>query len=465
MFTKVVLLAAGRSIRMQPIPDKNFLKFLGKPLIQHQIETLIEGKFSEILIVGGAHNMKRLESLTKELHFKNVKITVKEQKKLDLGMAGALLTAKNWISGDPFIIVSSNDILDISAYKSFLKNIKQTEGLLLAYRVKEYFPGGYLKVNSSNAIKEIVEKPTPGRQPSKLVNIVMHYHPEPKILFEALKKETENRKQKAGMDDIYERALQHLLDKKIVYRAVPFSGFWQAIKYPWHVFKVMKYFLGPPTPRLRQGCVGLRGVNNVQIAKTAVIKGDVYFEKGVKVLENAVIQGPAYIGANTVIATNTLVRESHIGANCVIGFGSEVARSYIGDNVFLHTNYVGDSIIGNDVSFGAGSVTGNLRFDEKNVFVSIKGEKVDSGMNKLGLITGDHIRTGINASFMPGVKIASNSCIGAGLVIAQDIPEHSFVAGETNLKMYENKVKITPAKLRLKAQFRGLSHETLLHHR
>ena len=44
---------------MQPIADKNFLCFLGKPLIIHQIESLIKADFNEILVMGGAHNLAR----------------------------------------------------------------------------------------------------------------------------------------------------------------------------------------------------------------------------------------------------------------------------------------------------------------------------------------------------------------------------------------------------------------------
>lgn len=184
----------------------------------------------------------------------------------------------------------------------------------------------------------------------------------------------------------------------------------------------------------------------MEIAKSATIKGDVYLDEGVKIMENAVIVGPAYIGANTVIANNALVRGSHIGANCVIGFASEVARSFIGDSVWTHSNYIGDSVIGNDVSFGAGTVTGNLRLDEKNIAMFVNEHKIDSGTNKLGLVTGDHIRVGINVSFMPGVKIGSNAFVGAGIVVARDILENTFVTGNWELKVLPNKEKIEPRK-------------------
>lgn len=453
---KVVLLAAGRSFRMAPIADKNFLKFFSKPLLWHQLMALEMASCKEVLVLGGKHNIAKIKRLSVEF---KIKITVREQKDLELGMAGAMLAAESFIKGDSFAVVSSNDIVDFEAVKRFFSHAakKPTEGLLLAKKVNDYFPGGYLKINPKGIVTRIVEKPLPGKEPSKLVTIVFHYHPNSKMFFETLKKVAVSK-----IDDRYERAMQSVFESRTrghapQYRAMPFSGFWQPIKYPWHILSLMDYFLksfiGYSRPR-----------KNVVIAKSATISGDVYLAEGVRVLDNAVIQGPAYIGKNTMIATNALVRQSHIGENCVIGFGSEVARSYVGDNVWTHTNYIGDSIIGNDVSFGAGTVIGNLRLDEKSIKVKIsktwngkvEETSVDSGLTKLGLITGDHIRVGINTSFMPGVKVGSNSFVGAGIVVAHDVPEGSFVRGKwelvagsscdtrLSLKVGPNNEKITP---------------------
>lgn len=426
---KVVLLAAGRSLRMQPVPDKNFLNFVGMPLVRRQIGALIRASFKEILVIGGNHNLPALRKLIKEI--KGACITLREQKDLSAGMAGALISAAGWIKNDPFLVVSSNDVCDPKVFDLVHEHIRPCEGLLVAQKVKTYFPGGYLKVTPRGVITKIIEKPAKGKEPSKLVNIVIHYHPQPKALIDELKKSA------SGRDDRYERALQTLFDKKIIYRALPFSGFWQPVKYPWHVIKLMNYFL----EKIEQG----KG-KNVKIAESAKINGNVYLADNVRVLENAVIQGPAYIGENSIVATNALVRQSHIGKNCVIGFGSEIARSYVGDSVWTHTNYVGDSIIGNDVSFGAGTVIGNLRLDEKNIFVRVNGDKIDCGSAKFGLVMGDHVRVGVNTSFMPGVKIGSNSFIGAGIVVAQDVPEGSFVRGDWKLKITENSEKISPRK-------------------
>jgi len=37
-------------------------------------------------------------------------------------------------------------------------------------------------------------------------------------------------------------------------------------------------------------------------------------------------------------------------------------------------------------------------------------------------LSGDHVETGVNASFMPGVKIGNNCWIGANALIYRDVP-------------------------------------------
>lgn len=437
---KVILLAAGRSKRLKPIEDKNFLNFLEKPLIEHQIEQLYAAGLRDIILVGGAHNLEKLKATAKKIRSARADfLKIVEQKKLDDGMAGALLAVEKYVKKEPILVVSANDIVDQSAYKLIFAAAKDKrfESFLLGKKVNSYFPGGYLKTKNGR-ITSIIEKPGAGKEPSNMVNLVVHYHRESAKLFEVL------HKTKSSRDDRYEVALDTLIKKGFRMKAVPYAGFWKPIKYPWDVLTVMEHFLGGIEKRFPQGRIGGK---KAEVAKSATIRGtDVYLEDGVRILDNAVIVGPAYIGKNTLVASNTLVRESHIGANCVIGFGSEIARSYLGSDVWTHSNYIGDSIIGSDCSFGSGTVMGNLRLDEGNILVDIQGEKVDSGRTKFGLIAGDHVRCGINTSFMPGIKIGRNCFIGAGIVVAQDVPDNQYVYAKTELIMKENKAQLDNKK-------------------
>ncbi len=414
---KVLLLAAGRSRRVKPIEDKNFLKFAGRTLLEHQLDTLKRVGLTDLVIVGGAHNLERLQELSKPYG-----AHVVEQKNLDEGMAGAVLTMESILKpGEALMVVSSNDVLAKSAFESMMKaQDSSADAYLLAYEVKEYFPGGYLKVEDKR-ITQIVEKPGAGNEPSNLVNIVVHAFKKPETLFAALKKVGSAR------DDHYEVALQSLMEEQ-VFEAVPYSSFWQPIKFPWHILDLMQFSFKVMGSRIHE---------TAKIAKTAVINGPVVIEEGVKVFDHAVIQGPAYIGKNSIVANNALVRESMIGDRCVIGYSTEVARSFMGDDCWFHSNYVGDTVMGDNVSFGAGAICANLRLDEKTI-----GE---SGRTKLGPILGSNVRVGVKTSLMPGVRIGSNTMITSGLVIAQDIEEGKFVSGKTELTIKDNRASLDAA--------------------
>jgi bifunctional UDP-N-acetylglucosamine pyrophosphorylase/glucosamine-1-phosphate N-acetyltransferase len=112
---------------------------------------------------------------------------------------------------------------------------------------------------------------------------------------------------------------------------------------------------------------------------------------------------------------------THIEDDCVIGFSTEIKNSYLSDGCQTHMNYIGDSVIGKGCSFGAGTVTANWRLDEKNVHVRIGPSMVDTGRDKLGVITGNNCRTGVNVSLMPGIKIGAGSIIPPGEVVIRDV--------------------------------------------
>lgn len=411
---KVLVLAAGRSKRIKPIEDKTLLKFNGKSLICHCLDNLSRAGVTDFIVMTGKHNREAIIAETTQLPYQ---VQVLEQENLEEGMAGAIKSAANSLKGESVLIVSSNDVVEQNLLDKFIQRIAtdNPEALMVGKTVKEYFPGGYLKLDKNGYVQSIVEKPGAGNEPSDLINLVFHYFKDADKLIK------EVQSTKSTKDDIYEVALQNLINKDLKIKVYPYNGQWFAIKYPWHVLQVARYM---------HSKIKGQGISpKAHIHGSAVISGEVVIEEGAKVDANAVIKGPAYIGKNTIVGVNSFIRDSYINDNCVIGFNSEITRTYMHDYVWTHNNYIGDSIIGSNVSFGGGSVTGNLRLDEKNVVAD---------QPKLGLITGNDIRVGINTSFMPGVTIGSNSMIGAGLILAEEVPPNSFVKMKSKLVIRPN---------------------------
>jgi NDP-sugar pyrophosphorylase family protein len=429
---RVILLCGGINKRMTPIiKHKSLLHFTGKPLVAHQIEGAKEAGLNRFIVVVNRDNITDLKSAITSIPDIATEFVVQKR---PLGMADAIMAASALLLPEPLIVVNPNDVFDASAYSSLLSEYDRNSNYaayLVAHQTPDYFPGGYLVVNEGNEISRIVEKPPKGKEPSNLVNIVVHLHSEPKKLLGYLAKMS------SSADDVYERALDRMIRRGLPMKAVVYTGQWQAIKYPWHILGAMDYFLNRLTRRISP---------QTSISDKAVVEGNVIIEENVKVLEGAVVRGPSYIGRNSVVGNNVLLRNSMIGEGCVIGYGTEVKHSYVGDGCWFHSNYIGDSVIGDDCSFGAGTVLANLRFDEAKIVVEVGGHRVDTGYDKLGAIVGSGCRTGINASLMPGVRVGPDSFVGAHVCLARDLGAGRKVVAEPRYRVLPNETKLAREK-------------------
>jgi NDP-sugar pyrophosphorylase family protein len=428
---KAVFLCGGRGKRMFPVAeDKFLLNFLGKPLLEHQIEAARRAGLSHFVMIGNPDNIEKIEQIIRRIP--GIKVAFARQKR-SLGIADALKSAEPLLRGQ-FLVVNPNDVFSSSAYTKITAAAKRTRAssYILGYQVQKYFPGGYLQVNSRNKLLHIVEKPDPGEEPSNLVNILIHCHNNSKELLQYIETVQTTR------DDVYECALDNMVKAGHKIKVVPYKDFWAPIKYPWHIFKVMEYFLDNARP-----CIA----PSARISEKASIEGKVILSENVRVLENAVIRGPVYIGPNSVIGNSALVRDhSHIGANSVIGYCTEVKHSYIGDNCWFHSNYVGDSIIDDNTSLGAGTVLANFRLDEGNVKIKVGDSLVDTGYDKLGAIVGRGCRIGVNASLMPGVRVGSDSVVGPQVCLHNDLQANKMVLAGSRHQVTDNRTRLDKGK-------------------
>ncbi|MFP3879911.1 MAG: sugar phosphate nucleotidyltransferase [Dehalococcoidia bacterium] len=439
---KAVFLCGGSGKRMFPITeDKFLLDFLGKPLLEHQIMTARNAGLTDFVIIGNPDNTAKIEQMTSRIP--GIKVDLALQKE-SLGIADALKSAEQFLQGR-LLVINPNDVFSSSAYTEIMAEAERgtTSSYMLGYEVDRYFPGGYLQIDSQNELLRIVEKPNPGEEPSNLVNILIHCHNNPEELLRYIETVRTTR------DDVYECALDNMVKAGHKIKVIPYRDFWAPIKYPWHIFKVVEYFLDNARPYTAP---------SARISEKATIEGKVILSDNVRVLENAVIRGPVYIGANSVIGNNVLVRDySHIGSNSVIGYSTEVKHSYIGDNCWFHSNYVGDSIIDNDCSLGAGTVLANFRLDEANIRIKVGDSPVDTGYDKLGAIIGRGCRIGVNASLVPGIRVGPDCFVGPHVYLRQDLAASKMALLEPRYEVKENTITLDEDKR--KELLRKLEHQ------
>lgn len=421
---KTAFVCGGVGKRMHPVTeDKFLLKFLGKTLLEHQIERAREAGLNDFIVIANPNNVDRIGDVLSRVPDARAEIALQLRPH---GIADALRSAERLLNGET-MVVNPNDVFDSVAYKRLLAaaNDNSAVSYLLGREVSEYFPGGYLVVGNDDELDLIVEKPGKGMEPSNLVNIMVHLHKDPRMLL-GYADSVERRR-----DDIYECALDAMAREGHRIKVVHYDGHWTAIKYPWHILGVVRRFLDEGEAYVSP---------SAEISDRAVIEGKVIIGDNVRVFENAMIRGPVYVGPNSVIGNNSLVREySHIGADCVIGYATEVKNSYIGDRCMFHISYVGDSIVGDDCSFGAGTTLANFRFDEGNVAVRVGDDLVDTGLDKLGAIVGSNCRTGINASVLPGIRIGPDSLVGPHVCLTRDLEASRFAVAEPGYRVVANR--------------------------
>jgi bifunctional UDP-N-acetylglucosamine pyrophosphorylase/glucosamine-1-phosphate N-acetyltransferase len=117
------------------------------------------------------------------------------------------------------------------------------------------------------------------------------------------------------------------------------------------------------------------------------------------------------IGEDTSVGPFAYVRPgSNIGSHCKIGDFVEVKNSTIGDGTKAsHLTYVGDSVVGNNVNFGCGTVTVNY-----------------DGINKHKTIIGNNAFIGCNTNLVAPVTLDNGAYTAAGSTITNDVPQNAL---------------------------------------
>lgn len=146
--------------------------------------------------------------------------------------------------------------------------------------------------------------------------------------------------------------------------------------------------------------------------------------KGTLIEPGAYIKGPCIIGENCQIRHGAYIRGELITGNgCVIGHTTEAKQTIMLDHAAAgHFAYLGNSILGNHANLGAGTKCANLKLDNKSVTIFFQGEKIETGMRKLGAVIGDYAQLGCNSVTNPGTLLGPYSrcypCVNFGGWIA-----------------------------------------------
>ncbi len=401
---KAVVLAAGEGTRMRPLTftrPKVMLPIANKPILEHLINNLRDSGIEDIVLVVGYKDEVVREYFGDGERF-GVKISYVSQRR-QLGTAHALQQASHLIDED-FLMLNGDNIVG-SAELAAIAKYDVAIGVKEVERPQDF---GVVEVVDGK-VKTIIEKPKV--PPSNLINAGI-YKFTPEIL-EFLERTPISKRGEYEITDTIRLAIESGFE----FKAVRVEE-WIDVGYPWDLLKANEHML----KNLKSNVRG-------EVEDGAVLKGEVVVGEGSVVRSGSYIIGPVVIGKNCVVGPNCFIRPyTSIGNNCHIGAFVEIKNSIIMDNSNVpHLNYVGDSVIGENCNLGAGTKIANLRLDDKEIKVSVKGRKVGTGRRKFGAVLGDNVKTGINVSINVGTLIGNDVFIAPSAYVDGYVEPKSFV--------------------------------------
>jgi UDP-N-acetylglucosamine diphosphorylase/glucosamine-1-phosphate N-acetyltransferase len=146
--------------------------------------------------------------------------------------------------------------------------------------------------------------------------------------------------------------------------------------------------------------------------------GPVVLDSGVEVRAGTRLEGPLWAGANAQLLGGP-IRGSAIGPHCKVR-GELAACVFFGYANKAHDGFVGHSVIGRWANLGAGTITSNLKNTYGPVRLDVAGSAIETGLQFLGSLIGDHVKTAIGTLLSTGTVIE----VGANVFDAVRPPKY-----------------------------------------
>ena len=438
---------------------------LGLPMLSYPIELSLKGIKAEKTIVVVGHQADRIQGM-----FKNFKIDIALQEK-QLGTGHAVLQAIPFLqsfSGTVLILCGDVPLVELETLRSFIDTYKENGSTLsvLTAVVEEPFGYGRILRNSEGWLEKIVEEKDASEKERMIreINTGIFCVKAP-FLMEGLREiGKENAQGEYYLTDLVEVAKKRGLrcSAHIVADPVEVMGINTRVD------------LAMANEVLRQKKLKdlmLSGVTvvdpkttyvdrTVEVGKDSILYPNCHLQGKTKIGERCIIEpnskiSDSLIGNDVTIRANSVITESKIEEGASIGpfahlrplsevktkakIGNfvEVKKSVIGKGSKAnHLSYIGDSLLGEDVNIGAGTITCNY-----------------DGFEKHQTIIGNRVFVGSNVELVAPVKVGNDSSIGAGTTVTKDVPEGALAISrvkQKNIKRWNKKIERRRKKMRNK---------------
>jgi bifunctional UDP-N-acetylglucosamine pyrophosphorylase/glucosamine-1-phosphate N-acetyltransferase len=449
MVIDVIVLAAGKGVRMKSDLPKPLHKLMGKPIINYVIEAaqaLVDNP--PVVVIGHGGDLFK-EHLGDQYSYV-------EQGEL-LGTGHAVQQTESTLSGrSDLILVVYGDmpLVQTTTLGKLIDAQKSHQGPVTILTLEEENPRGFGRIvrDKKGNIQAVVEEADAAPDQLKITELnAGMYCFRGDWLWKALKGIKISHKGEYYLTDLIEMAAKEGEGVASV-----------KADDPEELIGINNRIDLADTGRILRQRINrewmLEGVSILDPEST-------YIESGVKIgqdtiiLPNTYLQGDSVLGSNCLIGPDTRIFNSRIGDSCEIEYSvveesriedgvdigpfshlrkgahlgpgvhvgnfGEIKDSYLGEGTKMgHFSYIGNAQIGKDVNIGAGTITCN--FD---------GEKKHQTTIKDGVFIGS------DSMLVAPLEIGEDSVTGAGSVVTKDVPPETIVVGVPARKISKRKKK------------------------
>jgi bifunctional UDP-N-acetylglucosamine pyrophosphorylase/glucosamine-1-phosphate N-acetyltransferase len=403
---QAVVLAAGEGTRMRPLSasvPKPMLPVGDRPLAAHAADAAAQAGADQLVFVVGYEAQTVRDYFGDEYAGVPVSYAVQDEQ---AGTADAVRAARDLLDG-PFAVLNGDNLYDPAA----IQTLFEAGPAVGAKPVADPSNYGVLSTEGgtspasevsteSGVVTAIVEKPAD--PPSDLANTGAYVFPADAQAW--LDVPASERGEHEITDVLAEVIAEYEVSPVEIDR-------WLDVGRPWELLEANEW-------KLAEMDRDLRG----DVHQDADLRGDVVVEEDATVDAGVVIEGPALIRAGATVGPNAYLRGGTLlGEDAKVGHSVEVKNSVFLEGATAgHLSYVGDSVLGRHVNFGAGTNVANLRHDGEDVKLTVKGERVSTGRRKFGVVAGDHAKTGINVALDVGTRLSPGVGIPPGETVTRD---------------------------------------------
>lgn len=438
MGTAAIILAAGAGTRMKSKKPKVVHEVLGKPLVSWVLDAAKQAGAECVVTVVG-HMREQVIPLVES----DSQVVVQEEQR---GTAHAVLVCADALAGfEGSLVVLSGDcpLITAETVSALVRMREENDAAVVVLTMQPENPFGYGRIirDEAGQVARIVEQKDATPEEAAVTECNSGFYCfDAKALFEALGQVGSNNAQgEFYLTDVL--AICREAGRAVMALPAADAGECLGVNSRMQLAEAVKIMQRRINARHMAAGVTMIDPNLVWIGP------DVTIDQDVEILPNVMLMGETSIGEDSVIGPNTCLTDTRVGCGCVLdetvavqaviengvtcgpraylrpgahlcegakaGTHVEIKKSVVGKGSKVpHLSYIGDTVIGEGVNIGAGTITCNY-----------------DGKNKHKTVIGDGVFVGSDTMLVAPVNVGARAVIGAGSVITKDVSEGALGLG------------------------------------